>query len=158
MNEYQENPFQTPAAPLQEAPPSTTGKPLYRLAAVGLATFIGGPLGGAWIINQDLKRLGQSSGRKAAWLTAIGITLLMMLISGYLPDNTPAIPLNVATAFAMHYYGKHYFGAALDRHAAEGGAFHSNWRAAGIGLLGALVLFVVMAAVTFGLITLTNAQ
>ncbi|MCR7045129.1 hypothetical protein NS826_15675, partial [Pseudomonas aeruginosa] len=42
--------------------------------------------------------------------------------------------------FGMVYYAKSAFGPALDSHKAAGGAFISNWRAAGIGLLFMLVV------------------
>ena len=45
MDVQQSNPFQPPQADLQQA--TTTQAPLFSIAGVGLATFIGAPLAGA---------------------------------------------------------------------------------------------------------------
>lgn len=144
MHEHQENPFQAPVAPLQDVA-STAKKSLYRLTGVGIAAFIGGPLGGTWVITQNLKRIGQSRGQRGAWLIGISLSLLLLFLSGQLADNTFALPLNIATALVMHYCGKEYFGAALDNHATAGGSLHSNWRAAGVGLLAGIFLLMIWA-------------
>lgn len=143
----QDNPFQTPAATLQDASGIATGQPLYRLAAAGLATFFGTPVAGAWVIGQNLKRLGRQQEVQKAWLTGIGIMLLIFVVAWFLPDSFPAAPINIAAVFAMHQYAKQSTGEALDRHTASGGTFLSNWRALGVSLL---FLLAVMAAL-FGL-------
>ena len=57
MDVQQDNPFQTPQADLQQASASTL--PLYRIAAVGLGTFLGTPLAGAWMLAHNLQLLGK---------------------------------------------------------------------------------------------------
>ncbi|AGI25633.1 hypothetical protein ACYCAX_03695 [Pseudomonas sp. MT3] len=143
----QDNPFQTPAAILQDAPGVATGEPLYRLAAVGIATFFGTPVAGAWVIAQNLKRLGRPEQIRKTWLTGIGVLLLAFVIAWFLPGSFPAAPINIVTLLAMQQYAKQNIGEELDRHAAAGGAFHSNWRAFGVSLL---ILLAVLAAL-FGL-------
>ncbi|MDN6858397.1 hypothetical protein QO207_17545, partial [Pseudomonas sp. CAN2814] len=70
----QDNPFQTPAAALQDGPGVATGEPLYRLAAAGIATFFGTPVAGSWVIAQNLKRLNRPQEVQKAWMVGIGLT------------------------------------------------------------------------------------
>ena len=65
MSAPKDNPFQTPHASLLDNPPR---QPLYRLAAIGIATFFGTPVAGAWIIAHNLRRLDrQDQIRNACW-------------------------------------------------------------------------------------------
>lgn len=123
----QDNPFQTPAAALQDGPAVATGEPLYRLAAVGIATFFGTPVAGAWI-------------------TGIGALIAIFLLGMFLPDSVPATPINIAAVFGMYHYAKQHTGGAIEQHAAQGGQFASNWRAFGVSLLFLLAVM----AVVFG--------
>lgn len=142
----QENPFQTPTAVLQDGPAVATGEPLYRLAAVGIATFFGTPVAGAWVIAQNLKRLGRQAQVRNAWITGIGALIAIFLLGMFLPDSVPATPINIAAVFGMYHYAKQHTGAAVEQHAAQGGQFASNWRAFGVSLLFLLAVM----AVVFG--------
>jgi len=106
MTAPQDNPFQTPAAPLQDNSSAAPGEPLFRLAAAGIATFFGTPIAGSWVIAQNLKRLNRPQEVQKAWLVGIGITVLIFILSWFLPDNFPAAPINIAAVFAMHQYAK----------------------------------------------------
>ena len=67
MNSYTENPFRPPEARLDE-PDATHGEPLYRLSAIGLGTFIGTPLAGAFLAAVNLRRLGRAQEVGKTWL------------------------------------------------------------------------------------------
>ncbi|MGU1064655.1 hypothetical protein ACSEPQ_17525 [Pseudomonas aeruginosa] len=134
MNSDTENPFRPPEARLDE-PDATHGEPLYRLSAIGLGTFIGTPLAGAFLAAVNLRRLGRAQEVGKTWLVGLGLFVLLPILGAILPENIPSIGFTVAQIFGMVYYAKSAFGPALDSHKAAGGAFISNWRAAGIGLL-----------------------
>ncbi|MBB4864675.1 hypothetical protein HNP46_003546 [Pseudomonas nitritireducens] len=140
----QENPFQTPTAVLQDGPAVATGEPLYRLAAVVIATLFGTPVAGAWVIAQNLKRLGRDAQVRNAWITGIGVFAAILLAALLLPESVPATPFNIAAVIVMHRYAKQIIGDAVEQHAAQGGQFASNWRALGVSLL---ILAAVMAVV-----------
>jgi len=140
----QDNPFQPPTATLQDAAAATTGEPLFRLAAVGIATFFGTPIAGAWVMVQNLKTLGRLDDVRKAWLMGLGFTIGMFVIGYFLPDNISGAPMAIATVVGMYQFAKQTTGAALQQHSASGGAFLSNWRAFAISLL---FLLAVMAAV-----------
>lgn len=142
----QDNPFQTPAAVLRDAATTATGEPLYRLAAAGIATFFGTPVAGAWVITRNLKSLGRHDEMRKAWLTGIGIMVVIFIAAWFLPESVPATPINIAAVLAMHQYAKQTTGAALEQHSANGGSYLSNWRAFGVSLL----FLIVIMAVVFG--------
>lgn len=143
----QENPFQTPTAALQDGPAVATGEPLYRLAAVGIATFFGTPLAGAWVMMQNLKALGRLDEVRKAWMMGLGFTIGIFVIGYFLPDNISGTPMAIASVVGMHQFAKQTFGAALEQHLAGGGQWRSNWRAFGVSLL---ILAAVMAVVFGG--------
>ncbi|MDN6857572.1 hypothetical protein QO207_13325, partial [Pseudomonas sp. CAN2814] len=90
-----------------------------------------------------------------AWMVGIGLTLLIFVLAWFLPDNFPAAPINIAAVFAMHQYAKQNTSDALDRHAAAGGGYLSNWRAFGVSLLFLIVIMALVFAVAF-LLALTG--
>ncbi|HHW2905687.1 TPA: hypothetical protein ACUUBU_000684 [Pseudomonas aeruginosa] len=137
MNSDTENPFRPPEARLDE-PDATHGEPLYRLSAIGLGTFIGTPLAGAFLAAVNLRRLGRAQEVGKTWLVGLCLFVLLPVLGA--TENIPSIGFTVAQIFGMVYYAKSAFGPALDSHKAAGGAFISNWRAAGIGLLFMLVV------------------
>lgn len=141
----QDNPFQPPTAALEETP-AATGAPLYRLGAVGIATFFGTPVAGAWVMAQNLNRLGRHSQMRNAWITGVGAFIAIFLLGWFLPESVPATPINIAAVFGMYHYAKQHTGAALEQHASDGGTFLSNWRAFGVSLLFLLAVM----AVVFG--------
>ncbi|MFR0691680.1 hypothetical protein ACLUTX_19945 [Enterobacterales bacterium AE_CKDN230030158-1A_HGKHYDSX7] len=143
----QENPFQTPTAVLQEGPAAATGEPLYRLAAVGIATFFGTPIAGAWVMMQNLKALGCLEEVRKAWMMGLGFTIGIFVIGYFLPDNISGAPMSIATVVGMYQFAKQTFGVALEQHAAGGGQWRSNWRAFGVSLL---ILAAVMAVIFGG--------
>lgn len=143
----QENPFQTPTAALQDGPAVVTGEPLYRLAAVGIATFFGTPLAGAWVMMQNLKALGRFDEVRKAWMMGLGFTIGIFVIGYFLPDNISGTPMAIASVVGMHQFAKQTFGASLEQHLAGGGQWRSNWRAFGVSLL---ILAAVMAVVFGG--------
>lgn len=148
----QGNPFQTPAAILQDAATTDTDEPLYRLAAVGIATFFGTPIAGAWVIVQNLKALRRGHEARNAWLMGIGLTLGIFLLGYFLPDNISGTPIAIASVFGMYQFAKQSFGVALERHLAGGGQWRSNWRAFGVSLL---ILLGVLAALFAGVFILS---
>ncbi|MCP1623031.1 hypothetical protein [Pseudomonas nitroreducens] len=140
----QDNPFQTPAAVLQDAATTATGEPLYRLAAVGIATFFGTPIAGAWVIVQNLKALGRAHETRNIWLMGMGLTVGIFVLGYFLPDNVSGTPIAVGTVVSMYYFAKQTFGAAVEKHLAGGGQWRSNWRAFGVSLLFLLGVLAVL--------------
>jgi hypothetical protein len=142
MDANPENPYRAPDAELL-TPENRVIGPLYRMSAVGIATFFGTPLAGAYIISRNLRALGLDEKVQGTWWMAIGVLVLVMVVGYWLPDSA-GMGLTVAQVIGMHQYAKSLFGEAVAGHA---GVFRSNWRAFGIALLFLLAFLVVVFAV-----------
>lgn len=103
MNSDTENPFRPPEARLDE-PDATHGEPLYRLSAIGLGTFIGTPLAGAFLAAVNLRRLGRAQEVGKTWLVGLCLFVLLPVLGAILPENIPSIGFTVAQIFGMVYY------------------------------------------------------
>lgn len=142
-----DNPYSIPSAQL--ADPSLVSGRLYKPMAVGLATFLGSPLAGAYILTQNLKHLGRSEEIRNVWLIAVGLLLVTMLCAALLPESVPSLPFTIVQIIAMGALSNHYTATDLARHLEQAGSFHSNWRAAGISLLFMLALAALILPVVF---------
>lgn len=145
MDVQQSNPFQTPQADLQQA--STNQAPLYSIAGVGLATFIGTPLAGAWLLAHNLQLLGKADRVAMVWGVSIALLVVTLVLAFVLPEEVPALPFAIAQLMAMIMLAKNLMEAELKQHTEAGGVYLSNWRAAGIGLLFTLAVAALMFAV-----------
>lgn len=148
-----ENPFQPPAAELRTAPTADQNLRLYSVAAIGLSTFIGTSMAGAYFISQNLKALGREAEVKKVWGMGIGVFLAMTLAGFFLPENIPAVVFILPQIYGMNAYARQLFGPQVIEHKTNGGPFVSLWRVAGISLLFALALAAVflIVALLFGL-------
>ena len=135
------NPFQTPEADLVNTPAATP--PLYSLPAVGLATFFGTPLAGAYVLAHNLRHYGLRKELQQAWWLAIGIFVVVTALGFLLPESVPGIAFTVVQVIAMNQYAKSVLGSRMQEYAAEQGRLYSNWRAVGIGLLFILAILIV---------------
>ncbi|MCR7048505.1 hypothetical protein NS826_32935, partial [Pseudomonas aeruginosa] len=84
-----------PEARLDE-PDATHGEPLYRLSAIGLGTFIGTPLAGAFLAAVNLRRLGRAQEVGKTWLVGLCLFVLLPVLGAILPENIPSIGFTVA--------------------------------------------------------------
>jgi len=144
MNTDSNNPFTPPATELLTPAAANSNLRLYSIAAVGLATFSGTSIAGAYIMAATLKALGREREAKSVWYIGIGIFVAMTLAGFFLPDSVPAMVFTLPPIFAMNAYARQLFGPQVTRHKTQGGAFHSLWQAFGIGLLFSLVIVAVM--------------
>ena len=143
-------PFQPPAALLLQAP-ATTEKPPFRLAAIGIAGFVGTPLAGAWVMARSFERLGRHDLVRKAWTLGIGLFLVVNVLALLLPEKMSFTPINLACAVGMQHHAKQLIGPTLEAHLTAGGTVASNWRAFGVSLLFSLA---VVATIFFGSLAL----
>lgn len=140
------NPYEAPASAVVDAQ-ADTGRPLFRPSGVYIATFMGSMLAGGWVLAMNHDALGQPElARKARWGGAIG-TIAIVALSLLLPEQIPGIVYLMPQLFAASYWLKTTpQGDAIAARVAAGLPMRSNWAAAGIGLLAALALLAVVAA------------
>jgi hypothetical protein len=119
-------------------------RPTYRLyspGGVALATFLGGPLGGFLVLALNYRALHK---RRAFWLTAgsaLLICSLLCILLLRLPREGPNLCVGVVCLMVMYVMARALQGENFDYHVRTGGRQVSNWKAAGLGVLGA-VLFI----------------
>ena len=119
--------------------------PLYSVAAITFAAFMGAPIGASWLMAINYRRTGQPDKASTSLLAGLGATILAFVI-GYLVPQTMALPLGIGVLFGTRGVAQSLQGPLLDKHLREGGAFESNWKVFGIGL----VFLVVYCAAIFG--------
>lgn len=128
---------------------------LYSDKSITFATFLGGPLGGGYMISENFKALGKDDHARWSLILAVMISLAIIMVLLLLPDDVvDSIPRQlfpiVYTAVAYFVVNKHQQKEII-HHREEGFPFYSGWRAAGIGLVSALIFL----GAIFGLYSFT---
>ncbi|WP_423393458.1 hypothetical protein [Burkholderia sp. LMG 21824] len=137
--------------------PVPPGK-LYTMADVGWAALLGSPLAGGILLAANARRLGHRAlARRQILVTALVTLVSIGLYAAVAIPETSVVPhalvhaVVVAGLAGTIFYARHAQRAAVDAHRAGGGALQSNWRAAGIGLLTLLGVWLSIAVVIVAL-------
>jgi hypothetical protein len=151
-----DEPTTIPVSPTPGLPAGVTVIPMYPMYSPGeitAATFFGGPIGGAWLLAINYRRLGEP--RKARATIAIGVLALAALGGLGLLIESHTSSLGLASVVAMSVLARSLQSAAYERHIALGGPRASVWRAIGIGVAGLALSFAVIvgAALVYGEVT-----
>ena len=122
-------------------------KKLYTQRVISIATFFGGPIAAVIMIRANYKNLGkQLEGRYTLIIgiisTAIFLGLAILMPETKLVDSLWKI-VPILYVGAIYLIVDKFQGQELKTHKESNGKFHSNWRAAGIGLISLLVVFIV---------------
>jgi hypothetical protein len=151
MNEP--NPYAPPVADL-EAPAGEAadpgGRPAFKLYTPGhvmLATFLGTPAAGLYLVWANRRRLGDAGGATEALIVGAVGTAMLFAAGFALPEAAGRV-LPIAALFAAGQYARRDAGR-LDAHARRGGQKESGWKAAGVGALGFLAVVAVLGGVFF---------
>jgi hypothetical protein len=105
---------------------------------ISLATFLGTPIAGMYLLSVNRRRMGNASLATTTLLGGIGATALMIGIGVLLPESVGrALPIGVTIAAGQYARTEQ---PLLDAHVSRGGQKESSWKAAGIGLVGMVVL------------------
>jgi hypothetical protein len=119
-------------------------RPDYRLASpgqVGVAGFLGGPLGGFLLMGRNYAKCGR---RAACWATVAAGVLVAAVPVGFgllLPDVNPGLNLCFALPLWLGTYltAKVLQGRTVEAHRKRGGREVSGWAVVGFALLGAVL-------------------
>jgi hypothetical protein len=130
--------------------PSTITQKLYNERAILIATFVGGPLAGGFLLAENFNRLNQSANAGKTWI-ATAAALLFLFGSLFIPalDNIPGIVYSFAFCFTAHSIAKKYQGSQIMLHQTNGGQLFSTWRTVGLGLLAMLAMIAVIVGIMF---------
>ncbi|MCA8273530.1 hypothetical protein LGN17_13555 [Burkholderia sp. AU30280] len=144
--------------------PVPPGK-LYTMAGVGWAALLGSPLAGGILLAANARRLGHRAlARRQILVTALVTLVSIVLYAAVAIPETSVVPhalvhaVVVAGLAGTIFHARHAQRAAVDAHRAAGGALQSNWRAAGIGLLTLLGVWlsIAVAIVALGIAGVLN--
>lgn len=125
----------------------TIGRKLYSTKGVMAGTLLGGPLTGAYLLSKNYKALNQPEKVGKTWFFGI-LIFLFIIVLAIVAKQIPQVLFVVLYAWMGQFAAQKLQGSLLDKHAAEGGSFYSNWKAAGVGLIVS-VIFVAIALIAF---------
>ncbi len=130
--------------------PSTVSQKLYNERAILIATFIGGPLAGGFLLAQNFHAFNEPGKASKTWIATIAVLVLLMCTM-FVPalDSIPNVVYSFALCMTAHTLAKKFQGSYIALHQANGGQFYSTWRAVGTGLLFTLVMIVVMLLIMY---------
>lgn len=138
---------------LEEIPFSTQDRKLYSSRTIGIATFIGSPIAAGYLLRENYITLRQPEKGNKAFAIGILATLFIFAVIFLLPE---AIMNKIPNAvIPVIYTGITYWivsktqGPILDQHKAQGYEFYSAWRAAGIGLIACVLVFIAVFGVSY---------
>jgi hypothetical protein len=115
---------------------------LFDSNSVGLATFVGGPVAGSFLMALNYRRLGLKGKATSALIIGAIVTALAILIGWNLPSSVN-FPLALALLFATQRIARFLQGPAIQQHAQQGGSLASRWTAFASGLSFMAVLLTV---------------
>jgi len=137
--------------PNLEAP--TPAVLFYSANAIQLATFLGGPLIGGYLIRENYRTLGDEQKGKQALLWGIVATILVFGVLLALPstisDRIPNYVLPALFAGVIRWIVEVKQGAVLREHKEQNRKFYSNWRAVGLALISACMIALVVFITVF---------
>jgi len=117
---------------------------LFSARQVSVAAFIGGALGGGWLMFKNFGAIGDKAQKKTAMLGSLLLTAIFAVGAMWLPTDfsNSLIPLITVAIFAAWYHFK--FESVFGAHRQNGGAQASWWKTLGLGAAGfaaSLVVF-----------------
>lgn len=144
-----------PPAIAVATPGPTAATVLYTPNQILLAAFLGAPIAGSILMAINEQRLGRPKGVLSALAIGVALTALVVGLAFALPDDFPGLPLGLLGMGSIRAVVQLKQAEAVARHVQWGGRKGSSWAAAGIGLLGSLILLggVVIVAVGYVLVT-----
>ena len=99
------------------------------------------------MIVERLQLLGKADRVAMVWGFAVALFALTIASGFVLPEEVPAMPFAIAQLVGMVMLAKYLTEADIQHHEQAGGAFLSNWRAAGIAVLFSIGVMALIFAV-----------
>lgn len=148
------NPYRPPESDVSSLPASDCQSArLYKVGHIGMATFFGSAAAGFVLMALNDRAFGRPAASRNMILTGIAAMVAIFIAGYFIPENIPAIPINLAVVVGVVKYAQFKQGALLKEYLENGATLHSGWRAFGISLICILVLMIVIAVIVFVAIT-----
>lgn len=116
---------------------------LYNSTSVLVATFIGGPLAGGYLISENFRYLGEPEKAKQTWIYAILCLSVLLAISGFLQGSRiPWYVLPLGYTVLAYLPLKWMQSARIKSHKDQGGHIHKSDRVFVICFVGAVATII----------------
>ncbi len=119
---------------------------LYSQKAIGLATFIGGPIAAGYLIRENYLSFDKPDEGKKSLVISIIATVLLFTAIFMLPesvmDKVPNQILPIIYTGIIYLIVDKIHGTILKNHKENDNEFHSNWKAAGVGFVAMIILLI----------------
>tara|TARA_R110001632_G_scaffold40289_4_gene100910 strand:+ start:1068 stop:1847 length:780 start_codon:yes stop_codon:yes gene_type:complete len=118
----------------------------YSLKAIGIATFFGGPIAAGYLVRQNYLAINEPEKAKKSLIIGIISTIILFSTIFLIPEEimeripNPIIP-SIYTII-IYLIVEKLQGEYLKEHEENENPFHSNWKAAGIGLIFSIIIIV----------------
>lgn len=128
-------------------------RPLYSIASLALAAFLGGVLGGAYVLYYNFNALEQPRHAKAALIGGVVFTIVLLVGLSFVPASTvesiPMFLIPVLTMCVMVGIAHYFQGAALEAQQESQSPAAPIWKAALVGLGGLVLTLILLFAISF---------
>jgi hypothetical protein len=131
------NPYAAPKARVQDS----AERRYYTPGQVSLATILGGPLAGGYLLSRNYLLFGSPKKAKAALLWSSAVFIGAIGLGYALPAHTSGIVPAAIIAAMYRWYAKETFQGAIAERRTQGWVRYSWWRVLGMSL-GFLVLMI----------------
>ncbi|WP_420572251.1 hypothetical protein [Kordia sp.] len=125
---------------------NTENNQLHTTKAIGIATFIGGPLAAGYLIRENYKAIHQIQKGNTVLIISIIATILLfgslLLIPENIIDKIPHIVIPAIYIGMIVFWTERTFGDIFKQHEENKYPFYSTWRAVGIGVVSLLLLVI----------------
>ena len=128
---------------------------VFSSAQVGVASLIGGPLGGAVLLKRNFRVIGAQPESAMPLVWASAITLVWFVIS-FKASRSTGIVLPVAIALGSWRYANRLQGRQIAERLSGGWQLHSWWRTIAIAIIVLIGTLVVSALLALFLVELLS--
>jgi len=119
----EDNLYAPPKSKLEDIASSSPAR-LYSPRQIYTATFVGGPLAGAWFLSRNFRVLSRGPESSRAIAIGVAVTVCLFPILLVLPEKFPRLVIPIAYSYAFRYFATRRFAA----NAAEGISFVCGWQ------------------------------
>jgi len=118
----------------------------YSQKAIGIATFIGGPLAAGYLIRENFNTISKPDEGKKSLIIGIISTILLFggifIIPENIMDKIPNQLLPLIYTGLVYLIVEHYQGKLLNTHKDNNNEFYSGWKASGIGFISLIIILI----------------
>lgn len=126
---------------------------IYQDRAMWVATFLGGPLAGGYVMAKNFKAFNEPAKAAITWICTIIATVVIFGVIFSIKDSAkiPGQLIPIIYTVIMSSLMKHFQGAAITSHINAGGQIYNWGRVVVVGLLGLLSTFAIIGIIIIAL-------